>query len=434
MAMPIDSNRHHQKQTSHPPPIHLERSPQAIAALKLDNEPDFFDAAGLGMQTSDVRQANLRAILTLVSLTPGLSAADLSRRSKLAPQTVSLLLDDLEKGRLLRQGEPLRGRRGQPAKPYFINPSGAYTIGVEIGWRHIEAVMVDIGGEVLAQYRRDYSFPDSRTIFTELGSVSRQFVARLPEAERRKLVALGIAAPTGIGRNVGLLNADPELGLRWQQIDIQEEAEKATGLRVSVYNDGNAACWAELSAFPAPRPGSFAYLLVGTFIGAGIVAENTLWEGPTGNSANIGSMLITDRHGDHNFVHLLASISALEQRLAGDGIEVPPTTPLFWPWADWEPHVSEWIADASWALAKAVLNTAAVIEFRTAVIDGVMPPEVLDRLLAAIRDNIAHLPTLTFDAPKIVRGHLGGLAPATGAAYLPLYKRFYSRDLSHMAG
>ena len=368
------------------------------------------------MQTSDVRQANLRAILTLVALHPGSSAADLSRKSKLAPQTVSLLVDDLERGGLLRQGEPLRGRRGQPARPYFINPSGAYTIGVEIGWQHIEAVLVNIDGAVLAQYRRDYAYPDSRTIFTELGSITRQFVERLPEAERPKLMALGIAAPTGIGRNVGLLDADPELGRRWQTLDLVAEAEKATGLRACLYNDGNAACWAELGAFPAPRPASFAYLLVGTFIGAGIVAESTLWEGPTGNSANIGSMLVTDRHGDQNFVHLLASIYALQQRLAGAGIEVPPTTPLFWPWNEWEPHVEEWISDAAWALAKAVINTAAVIEFNTAVIDGVMPSEIVERLLDAVRQNMSRLPTLTFDQPQIVRGHLGGSAPSKGAA------------------
>jgi predicted NBD/HSP70 family sugar kinase len=400
----------------------------------LDTEPDFFETAGLGMQTSDVRQANLRAILTLVALNPGSSAADLSRKSTLAPQTVSLLVDDLERGGLLRQGEPLRGRRGQPARPYFINASGAYTIGVEIGWQHIEAVMVNIGGEVLTQYRRDYAYPDSRTIFTELGSITRQFVDRLPEAERPKLMALGIAAPTGIGRNVGLLDADPEVGRRWQNIDIVAEAEKVTGLRAFLYNDGNAACWAELGAFPALRPASFAYLLIGTFIGAGIVAESTLWEGPTGNSANIGSMLVTDRFGDQNFVHLLASIYALQQRLTGAGIEVPPTTPLFWPWSDWEPHVAEWIEDAAWALAKAVLNTAAVIEFRTAVIDGVMPPEIVDRLLVAVRENISRLPSLTFDMPQIVRGHLGGAAPSRGAAYLPIFKRFFSRDLNHMAG
>jgi predicted NBD/HSP70 family sugar kinase len=403
------------------------------AEIVQDIEKDFFAAAGLGMQTTGVRQSNLRAILTLISTNPGLSAAELSRRSKLAPQTVALLVDDLKQAGLLRAGEVLRGRRGQPATPYFVDPRGAYTIGVEIGWRHIEAVLVNIGGEVLGQYRRDYPFPDARTIFKELGSVTRQLTSRLAPDELKKLIGLGIAAPGGVGRNIGLLNEDVELGRLWEGIDIVVEAEKATGLPVQLYNDGNAACWAELTAYPAPRPSSFAYLLIGTFIGAGIVAESTLWQGTTGNSANLGSMLVTDEYGDQNFVHLLASIYALQQRLAGADIEIPPTTPMFWPWDEWEPHVSDWIEAAAPALAKVIANTAAVIEYRVAIIDGIMPAAVLDRLIDAVRAALASLPTLTFDTPEVQKGHLGGAAPSTGAAYLPLYRRFFSRDLSHMS-
>ena len=398
----------------------------------MSSEKDFFDPAGVGLQVSGVRQSNQRVILTLVTLNPGLSAAELSRRSLLAPQTVSAIVDDLQQAGLLRAGEVLRGRRGQPATPYYINGSGAYTIGVEIGWRHIEATLVNIGGEVLAQYRRDYAAPDPRTIFKELGGVTSQFIARLPEGEAKKLIALGIAAPGSIGRNIGLLDNDPELAARWQGIDIAAAAAEATGLPVQLFNDGNAACWAELGTMPQPRPANYAYLLVSTFIAAGIVAENVLWEGPTGNSANLGSMLVSDRNGERNFVHLLASLYALQKRLAAAGITVPDTTPMFWPWEDWEPYVGEWIADAGDALAKAIINAAAVFEFRDAVVDGVLPQNILDRLIISVREGIDVLPMLTAESPRVMKGHLGSAAPATGAAYLPLYRRFFSRDLSHL--
>lgn len=394
---------------------------------------DIFDTAGVGIQTSDVRLTNQRVVMTLASTHPGSSAAELSRLSQLAPQTVSAILQDLDEAGLLKSGEVIRGRRGQPATPYFVNPTGAYAIGVEIGWRHIEAVIVNIGGQTIANYRRDYAFPDPRTTFNELGAVVRQLLGRLPEAERAKVIAVGVAAPSGIGRNVDLLDSDPELGTLWQAIDLRREAERATGLPVQLFNDGNAACWAELGAHPRPRPASYAYVLISTFIGAGIVAESTLWEGPTGNSANLGSMLVTDRHGEQQFVHLLASIYGLERRLRAAGITVPPTTPMFWPWDQWEPHVSEWVEDASRALAKALLNTAAVIEFNYAVVDGVMPTSVLERIVEGIKVRMAELPTLTFDAPTVTKGHLGGSAPSVGAAYLPLFRRFFSRDLSHLS-
>lgn len=392
-----------------------------------------FDVAGVGIQNSDVRLTNQRVVLTFLATNPGSSAAELSRLSKLAPQTVAAILQDLDAMGLLRTGQLIRGRRGQPATPYFVEPTGAYAIGVEIGWRHIEAALVNLGGQAIANYRRDYAFPDPRTIFNELGAVVQQLTARLPPSEQRKIVALGVAAPSGIGRNVDLLEADPEMGRLWGALDMRTEAAKVTDLPVSVFNDGNAACWAELGAHPKPRPASFAYILVGTFVGAGIIAESVLWEGPTGNSANLGSMLVTDREGRQNFVHLLASIYGLEKRLRAAGIAVPQTTPMFWPWADWEPHVSEWIEDATRALAKALLNTAAVIEFDYAVIDAVAPPTILDRIVEGVRQHMQELPILTFDAPRVEKGHLGSTAPSLGAAYLPLFRRFFSRDYSHIA-
>lgn len=391
-------------------------------------------ASPLGMQQTGVRVANQRTILTLITLEPGQSAAELARKSGLAPQTISAILEDLEGLGLLQRGEVLRGRRGQPATPLFLNPEGAFAIGIELGWRHIEAALINIGGEVIANYRRDYPFPDARTIFNEIGQVIAQLSAKLSDSQRTKLVDVGVSAPNGIGRNAGLLATDPAHGRLWQEIDLLAELRKLTDLPVQLYNDGSAACWAELGAQPRPRPNNFAYLHIGTFIGAGIVAEGTLWEGPSGRSADLGSMLVTDRHGEQNFLHLLASIQALEHILVGADEHVPPTTPLFWPWEDWDDHVTGWIEDAAPALAKVILNTAAVIEFDHAVIDGEVPVAVLDRIIAAVERSMASMPTLNARPPRVSRGHLGHRAPSTGSAYLPLFRRFFSRDLAHIQG
>jgi len=395
--------------------------------------PKDYDPRGVGIQNSGVRLTNQRVVLTSISRNPGVSAAELSRLTRLAPQTVGAILTDLDEAELLRAGEVIRGRRGQPATPYFVNSDGAYSIGVEVGWRHLEAVLVNIGGQSLQTYRRDYDFPDARTIASEIGDIVRRFRSALPESRRGRLIALGLAAPGGIGRNVVEFTGDPEIARLWDGLDLREAVEATTGLPVQLVNDGNAACWAEFGAQPKPRPANLVYILISTFVGAGIIAESTLWEGPTGNSANLGSMLVTDRQGRQNFVHRIASIQALRQRLAAAGISVPSTPAVAWPWDQWEPHVSEWIADAAPALAKVLMNTAAVIEYDVAVLDGVMPAPVLDRLIDATRRRLDDLPTLTFDHPKLLKGHLGAAAPSIGAAYLPLFRRFFSRDISHLA-
>ena len=84
---------------------------------------------GRGIQPSHVRQTNQRAILSVISLQPGISNAELARVTDLAPQTVSAVLTDLEQLNLVTRGEVLRGRRGQPATPLYMNPVGPFDRG-----------------------------------------------------------------------------------------------------------------------------------------------------------------------------------------------------------------------------------------------------------------------------------------------------------------
>ena len=182
---------------------------------------------------------------------------------------------------------------------------------------------------------------------------------------------------------------------------------------------------------PPPRPGDFAYLLIDTFVGAGIVAEDRLWEGVTGASANIGSMLVSDRSGAPRFVHELASLLALEKRLKAAG------TTLSEAMSD-EPSdlaqtvVADWIEDAASALAHAILNTATVIEFDFAVIDSSLPAPTVRRLIEATSLRMADFPSFGRSMPAVRAGHIGRPAAAQGAAQLRMYRRFYSRELAHM--
>lgn len=392
----------------------------------------YFATLARGMQPNIVRQSNQRAILTLISMEHGLSNADLSRRTGLAPQTVSAVLDDLEQAGLLIRGEARRGGgRGQPAKPVDLNPSGAYSVGAEIGWSHIEVALTDFTGHVMDHQRRDYSFPDATRVFADLAEMVAIVLRQLPAGASDRLIGLGLAAPGGIGDTSSLFTPPPRQAELWAKLDIVHEAEAATGLKAQLLNDGNAACWAEFVAHASPRPGNFAFLLIDTFVAAGIIAEDRLWEGVTGASANLGSMLVTDRRGTPRFVHQIASLHALRQRLEADGLTLetalgntPPPEAQF--------VVSEWIEDASFALAQTILNAATVLEFEFAVIEGALPQPILGRLIEAVARRIVDVPSLGRSRPSVKLGHLGRSGAAQGAAQLRMYRRFYSRELAHM--
>lgn len=73
--------------------------------VKDSNAGDNLEQIARGVAQSGVRIANERAVLTLVALVPGLSNADLARRSGLGPQTTSRIVTDLEARGLVMRGE-----------------------------------------------------------------------------------------------------------------------------------------------------------------------------------------------------------------------------------------------------------------------------------------------------------------------------------------
>jgi len=394
---------------------------------------DFFEPAGRGVQHSSLRAANRRAVLTTIAFNPGISNADVSRRTGLAPQTASAIVTELDDEGLISRGDVLRGRRGQPATPLFLKLDAAYSIGVAVGWQHIDIVLVDLAAQPIERYRRDFAYVDGTTVVAEVHAAVEGMLAKLNAEQRRRLIGIGIASPTNIGRNTYLLDAPAEQAEAWKALDISAEIAKATGVTTLWFNDGNAACWAELVMTPAPRPANFAYLHVDTFLGAGLVAEHNLWEGATGNSANLGSMLVCKPDGTRDFGHLIASIHALERRLEKAGITVPRTNPLEWPWDEWETHVAPWLVSCGEALAQIILNSAAVIEFDLVVIDGVMPKPLIERLRTETERALAVLPVLTFDRPRLITGRLGQDAMPLGAAFMPIFRKYFSRYLNDMA-
>ena len=393
---------------------------------------DFFESASRRMAASGLRQSNERAVLNALALAPGASGAHLARITGLGAQTISRILLVLETEQLIVRGEPLRGLCGQPAIPIYINPRGGYSIGCEIGWRHLSVVLCDLGGKRLGDYRRDYPFPDPASIIAEVASLVRLMLNLVPESERGRVGSLGVAMPSDFGRNLSMVGADQSLAEEWQNLNVQSELEAATKLPVFVMNDGNAACWAELVLRPRPRPDNFAYLFLGTFVGGGLVAEGRLWEGPKGNSANLGSILVSDGRGGRQIGHLVASLYALEQMLVTNGVAVPRRDPREWVWEELGPLAELWLNNTANALAEIILNTAAVSEINMAILNGTLPPGILNRLVSMTEERLKLLDSLTHDSPLIVQGTIDSMAAAVGAAYRPLYRQFFARDVENL--
>ena len=99
----------------------------------------------------------------------------------------------------MRKLAPLRGKVGQPSVPMALNPDGAFSIGIKIGRRSLDMLLVDFTGQVRERLSLDYAFPDPDTLFAEIGTRLRQLRKALKPALRERVHGIGIAAPLSLG-------------------------------------------------------------------------------------------------------------------------------------------------------------------------------------------------------------------------------------------
>lgn len=390
---------------------------------------DIFNLGSKGLQHNGLRRANERAVLTVIGFNPGLSNAEIARMSGLAPQTVSAILNDIEAAGLIKRGDVLRGRRGQPATPIHLRAEGGYSIGIEVGWLHADVIAINLHGLVVAQRHIDYCEADLEALGGELATIIAELTAEWSNEQRARLTDIGISMPGSVDAATWPLASNPGSKDGPTSASFAAELQNRTGLPVTLFNDGNAACWAELIAQPSPRPESFVYLLVSTYLAAGLVGEGRLWQGPAGHSADLGAMLVWRDEKGPASAHAVASASALVERITAAGIDVRLSDLENWDWAALEHVVGPWIEDSAHALALVVFNTNAVVDAALVVLDSILPLAITERLTERLKSNVERLPVRR--KISIVAGHVGRLAPALGAAELPLYQRYFSRSMVH---
>lgn len=319
----------------------------------------------------------------------------------------------LERQRLVRRGEPMRGRIGQPSVPFSLDPDGAFYLGAKIGRRGAELVVLDFVGDLRQHQEIAYDWPDPEAVIHWLRRAIAYARSEMGDGATR-ISALGIAMPFRLWewqREAGA----PEHALDgWRGLDLAITLADLD-LPVVVVNDASAACAGELAfgtALDGMTDGDVLHVFIGTFIGGGLVQGGALVEGPTGNAAALGSMLVADRRGRP--VQLIAQASLILLDRAAAGTLPSRAEPEFWTVrAD---LVQPWLDQAGRAIAQAAVSAVALTDCRDVILDGAFPRHVQDLLLDKVSRYMATLESAGIDLPRLHRGTLGPSARALGAA------------------
>jgi len=379
-----------------------------------------------GTNQSGVRLYNERLALSLIRRHGSLPKAEIARLTGLSAQTVSIIIRQLAADGLVLKEQPKRGRIGQPPIPISLNPDGAFGLGLKIGRRGADLMLLDLVGGVRGTTHRTFRYPTPAQAIDFFEEGFDIVTRNLKPSQRSRICGVGIAAPFEIWNWESEIGAPRDVLQEWRSFDIREEIARTFRGPVHLCNDATAACAAELTFGIGSRYRDYVYFFVGSFVGGGIVLNGSLFQGRTGNAGALGSMAVPALAAANGAQQLIrsASLYVLEEKLADQGLNPM----LLWQnpdgWTAFDRQLDEWIEEAATGLALAALSAVAVIDCEAVIIDGAFPVAVRRRLVEAIRVKVGGLDRQGLSPFAIVEGSIGGDARVMGGASMPLIADF----------
>jgi predicted NBD/HSP70 family sugar kinase len=238
-------------------------------------------------RSNTIRGINRRIVLNYVRERGPISRAAIARETALQRSTVSTIVDALVEDGLVEEigaGKSTGGRRPTLLR---LRTVGAAAIGVDITPTLTTVATSDLAGRVLAQEQfktsADYQETISRTI-----DLVRGFAALDGEG----IESIGVSIPGLVDPATGRAIYVPYF--KWRDLPIAQTLNEASGLRVTIDNDANAAALAELW-FGRPEVSDardFIMVLVAEGVGTGIVFDGQIYRGERGAAGEFGHMII----------------------------------------------------------------------------------------------------------------------------------------------
>jgi predicted NBD/HSP70 family sugar kinase len=372
-----------------------------------------------------MRDHNARMFLTHIRNHGELAGSELAKALGTSAQTASVILRQLEEQGFLRKGEPKKGKVGKPQVPYALNPDGAFSLGLRLGRRSADLVLMDFVGASRAEASNPYAFPTPDGIEAFLAKAIPDLLSKCNIA-RTKILGLGVAAPFELWNWMDALGAPKDVAELWRNYDLESALENVTGLPVTIANDVSMACNAERLFGNGRGLDDFAYFFVGSLIGGGVVLGGQLFEGRNGNAGAFGSIPVAAQERGHPSLLRQASLYRLERDIAHKrstpvNLRVSPN--LFAEEAD---LFASWRSEAARALAIAIVSVSATLDVQDVLLDGTPPDFALQELLEATQEALDTMDLQGLHPITLIKGDLGRRAGALGAAYGPLMHAHFS--------
>lgn len=345
-----------------------------------------------GLNSLSVRSHNERLVLSLLLQNEGTSRMEIGEKTGLSAQTISVIVRSLEQEGLIARGEAQRGRVGPPAIPLSLNPEGACSVGISLGSKFIDVVLIDFVGSL----RHRASFPLPVAAGSDLAKVLadavRQALEATPTILRSRIAGVGLAIPDDLDALEFV-----EGGKALEAAALQRYLEAELGLPVFVQNDITAAAGGESMFGVAKSLNDYLFFFLGGKLRSRLILNHQIFHGNSNISYDVG-------------------LFRAERLLAEDGLPADFVWERENDWPPLGPSIEEWKAECVEKLVESVTALRQFVDIRTVVLSSFAPTSTCKMVCEALK---AAIPDLTARP-----GAIGFSPKAVGVASVPFSSRF----------
>uniref|UniRef100_A0AAU3GYK1 ROK family transcriptional regulator n=1 Tax=Streptomyces sp. NBC_01401 TaxID=2903854 RepID=A0AAU3GYK1_9ACTN len=244
-----------------------------------------------GANLPALRHHNASLVLDLLRVAGerGISRPALAERTGLTPQAVSKITARLRADGLAAEAGRLASTGGKPRTVLRLVPDAGHAVGLHLDRDELTAVLADLAGTTVATrtFPLDLGAPAADVLAMAAHAV-RTVRAEGPQAPRtpaRRLFGVGAALPGPLDHREGVLHRVTGFP-QWDGYPLRDALAAHIGLPVVVDKDTNAAALG--LALREPHGTDFAYLHLGTGLGAGLVLGGALHRGARTGAGEFG--------------------------------------------------------------------------------------------------------------------------------------------------
>lgn len=259
-----------------------------------------------GANLTALRDHNTAVVLGLLrdAGTEGASRAELAAGTGLTPQAVSKITARLRAAGLAAEAGRRASTGGKPPVVLRLVPAAAHAVGLHLDRDSLTATLVDLTGTEIATRTAPLAFgagaeavlgtveEEVRALLAATGPATPAPPAPAPSPSSLldlapTLLGLGVAVPGPLDHRGGVLRKVTGFP-QWDGFPLRDALAERLGVPVVVDKDTNAAALGL-----APRAAdSFAYLHLGTGLGAGLVLGRNLHRGARTDAGEFGHQVI----------------------------------------------------------------------------------------------------------------------------------------------